>query len=115
MFKEVKPDLLIPNNLDENVQELGDQLKVNENYEQEIDGLHVIVSYHAPTSSFIGFIENTTNKIISNIRIEIYLSNAVELGPTRPGSLQPGEMKNISLLVHNQGFSEWSVVVEFEL
>lgn len=114
MFREIKPEMLLPINVEENIDELGNQLKIDNTYEQEIDGLYVIISYHAPTSSFIGIIENTTNKIISTIKIEIYLSNAVELGPTRAENLQPGETKNISLLAYNQEFKEWSAVVEFQ-
>jgi hypothetical protein len=113
MFREVKPNVLMSYEMGEPIQELANELKMNDTYEEEVDGLQVIMNYHAPTSSFIGVVENTTNQIISNVRVEIYLSNAVELGPTKPVNLQPGEMKNIALLAYNQEFKDWNVVVEF--
>ncbi len=112
MLREVKP--IMSYEMDKPIQELANELKMNDTYEKEIDGLQVIMNYHAPTSSFIGVVENTTNQTISEVRVEIYLSNAVELGPTKPLDLQPGEMKNIALLAYNQKFKEWSVIIEFK-
>ena len=114
MFREKKSDLTLQFDAYESVEEYGNQLKINETFEQEINGLHVIINYHAPTSSFIGVVENTTNTNILGVKVEIYLSNAVELGPTRAIDLAPGEMKNIALLAYWQDFKEWSVIAEFK-
>ena len=35
--------------------------------------------------------ENTTNSILNRVRVEIHLSNGVELGPTTPVDMAPGQ------------------------
>ncbi len=113
MFKEVKEGFRIPRNIAPKIQKLANKCTKNDTYEHETEGLLLIMNYHAPSSSFIGVVENTTNQKISKISVEIYLSSAVELGPTKPIDLQPGEMKNIALLAYNQEFKEWNVVIDF--
>jgi len=114
MFRENRSNVFLTFDNHDTVEEYRNQLKINETFEQEINGLHLIMNYHAPTSSFIGVVENTTSTDISGAKVEIYLSNAVELGPTRAVDLTPGEMKNIALLAYGQEFKEWNVIVEFQ-
>lgn len=98
---------------EENVCESANQLKIDEVFEQEIDGLFLIVGYHAPSNSFVWLAENKSNRVISRIGVEIYLSNAVELGPTKPFDLQPGESRDFSMPAYNKYFKEWNMVVGF--
>ena len=51
-------------------------------------------------------VENITNTDILGVKVEIYLSNAVELRPARAIDLAFGEMKNIALLACGQDFKE---------
>ena len=48
------------------------------------------------TGTFKGTVENTTEKVLERVRVEIHLSNGKELGPTKPGDLKPGEKREIT-------------------
>ena len=53
-------------------------------------GARLILNYDSASNSFIGAVENTTNNVLSNVRIEVHISNGVELGPTTPVDMAPG-------------------------
>jgi hypothetical protein len=53
-------------------------------------------------------VENTTDIILKQVRVEVHLSNGVELGPTTPTDLNPGESIEISLTATNKDFDGWT-------
>ena len=55
------------------------------------------MNYDPAANAFTGTVENTTNSTLTNVRIEIHLSNGAELGPTTPVDMAPGEVININL------------------
>ena len=65
------------------------QLTLGETYDNIRNGAHLIVSYDAATNSFKGTVKNTTNGTLTQVRVEVHLSNGVELGPTTPLTLPP--------------------------
>ena len=54
-------------------------------------GARLVLSYDAPGNSFRGTVENTTNNVLTRVRIEVHLSNGTELGPTPPIDLAPNQ------------------------
>ena len=88
------------------------QLLLNEIYDDTRSGAHLILEYDKASESFKGTVENTTNKTLRNVRVEIHLSNGVELGPTTPTNLAPGEKINIVLDAKNQKFNTWNAHAE---
>ena len=52
--------------------------------------------------------ENTTSNTLPQVRVEVHLSNGIELGPTTPGDLTPGEKRGITLAATSQPFTTWS-------
>ena len=57
---------------------------------------------------FEGTVKNTTSTILSEVRVEVHLSNGVELGPTSPVDLAPGEQIPIVLIAEGPTFDRWT-------
>ena len=52
--------------------------------------------------------ENTTDNNLKEVRVEAHLSNGIELGPTTPTDLNPGERIDISLKATSKDFNGWT-------
>ena len=85
----------------------GATLALDETFDAVRGGARLILSYDAPSNSFKGAVENTTNNVLTQVRIEVHLSNGTELGPTTPMDLAPGEMVAISLPSTQASFTGW--------
>jgi len=70
-------------------------------------GVRLILSYDKTSSSFVGTVENVSSEKVRAVRVEVHLSNAVELGPTSPRDLAPGQRSNINLSAAGQSFTWW--------
>ena len=54
-------------------------------------GARLILNYNAAQQAFTwARSQNTTSNVLGQVRIEVHLSNGVELGPTTPVDLQAG-------------------------
>ncbi len=84
------------------------QLALTDTYDSVRNGAHLIMSYDTSTNSFRGTVENTTGAILSQVRVEIHLSNGIELGPTPPVDLLPGETRPIVLQAMGPPFDMWT-------
>ena len=76
----------------------GALLALDETFDTTRSGARLILSYHAPSNSFRGAVENTTDRVLRRVRVEVHLSNGAELGPTVPADLRPGEVRAINLV-----------------
>ena len=81
-------------------------------YDETRGGARLVMGYDAPSNSFNGIVENTTGGTLSNVRIEVHLSNGVELGPTTPVDMRPGEMYAIRMPATQESFTGWIVHAE---
>ena len=75
-------------------------------------GVRLILSFDDESSSFIGTVENVTEKTVSRVRIEVHLSNGTELGPTNPIDLAPGKKVDVGLSAEGQSFEWWKAHAE---
>ena len=89
-------------------EESGAEFALDEKYDSVRNGARLILDYDAQSNSFIGSVENTTDKILKNVRIEVHLSNGKELGPTTPADLEPGEKRDVKLTATSKDFDGWS-------
>ena len=89
-------------------EEGGNALALDETFDMVRAGARLIMSYDAASNSFIGTVENTTNATLTRVRIEVHLSNGVELGPTTPTDLAPGATMNVALPATDQPFDGWT-------
>ena len=94
--------------LSESEEESATQLSLSETYDQVRYGARLTLTYDAQSNSFKGFVENTTTETLKQVRVEVHLSNGVELGPTTPGNLAPGEQRDIELVATSTGFTAWT-------
>ncbi len=89
-------------------EESGTQFAPSETYDAVRAGARLILSYDSTANEFTGTVANTTEARLSRVRVEVHLSNGVELGPTTPIDLAPGQVLNITLLASSQPFTSWS-------
>ena len=75
-------------------------------------GVELVVNYDSTGQVFTGTVRNTTTATVTQVRVEIHLSNGVELGPTARTNLAAGESKSIELDARGQSFTWFSVHVE---
>ncbi len=84
------------------------EFALDEQYDKVRAGARLILTYDAQTNSFKGTVENTTNETLKQVRVEVHLSNGIELGPTTPGDLAPGETRDIVLIATSTDFNGWT-------
>ena len=90
-------------------EESGATLTLTDTFDAIRNGVRLVMSYDAASQSFIGVVENTTAQTIQAVRVEVHLSNGVELGPTTPGDLNPYETRQVELSAASAtGFDGWS-------
>lgn len=87
-------------------------LAPNETFHMTRAGARLIMSYDmsydAAANAFTGTVENTNNNMLTNVRIEIHLSNGAELGPTTPVDMAPGEIIDFNLPSTPEAFTGWT-------
>lgn len=92
--------------------ESGTQYAISDTATEVRAGVRLIISYNSTQEAFSGTVENTTNATVTQVRVEIHLSNGVELGPTPRVDLAAGETKPVELDARGQTFTHYSVHVE---
>ncbi len=99
-----KPDL----SNEDTREESNALLALNEQYDNVRNGARLILAYNAQNNAFKGTVENTTTETLKQVRVEIHLSNGVELGPTPARNLGPGEKRDIVLVATGTDFTGWT-------
>ncbi len=89
-------------------EESGTQYTKDESYDESRKGARLVLRYDADQDAFVGNVTNTSDTVLDQVRVEVHLSNGVELGPTTPGDLQPGESAEITLPADGEEFDNWS-------
>ena len=92
--------------------ESGTQYSLTDVARESRSGVDLEMRYDAPTQTFTGTLTNTTNAAIDQVRVEIHLSNGVELGPTPRVTLAAGQVHPVTLDASGQSFTGWSVHIE---
>ena len=70
-------------------------------------GARLILNYAPAQQAFTGTVQNTTSNVLGQVRIEVHLSNGVELGPTTPVDLPAGQAIPIELPSTTGSFTGW--------
>ena len=92
--------------------ESGTQYGLTDTARESRSGVDLVMQYNAGQQRFTGTVTNTTSAAVSNVRVEIHLSNGVELGPTAGVTLSAGQTHSVELDAGGQSFTAWSVHVE---
>lgn len=85
----------------------ADALTLDESYDATRNGARLFMRWDAASNSFVGAVENVGDTLLTRVRVEVHLSNGVELGPTHPTDLAPGEALDIALPAGTQPFATW--------
>ena len=85
----------------------GANLAPNETFDAVRGGARLILNYDAAGNAFTGTVENTTGNTLTNVRIEVHLSNGTELGPTSPVDMAPGQVIDVNLPSTAVSFTSW--------
>ena len=85
----------------------GAQLAPDETFDATRGGARLVLNYDANSNAFTGAVENTTSQVLTNVRIEVHLSNGTELGPTTPVDLAPGQVMTVTLPATQEAFTGW--------
>ena len=93
-------------------EETGPRISKDGTHDEVRKGVRLILSFDNESSSFIGTVENVTEKTISRVRVEVHLSNGKELGPTEPINLAPGKKVDVKLSAEGQPFKWWKAHAE---
>ena len=93
-------------------EEPGQQLGNDETFDAVRNGVRLVLAYDKASSSFLGTVENVTEASIAAVRVEVHLSNGVELGPTRRINLISGQKEQVSLSAKGQSFNWWKAHAE---
>ena len=89
-------------------EESGNTLTLDQTHDTVRKGARLILNYDAATNTLVGTVDNTTNATLTRVRIEVHLSNGVELGPTTPVDLAPGQIVDVILPATGQSFDGWT-------
>ena len=82
-------------------------LAPNETFDMVRSGARLVMNYDPASNSFKGTVENTTNQVLTRMRIEVHLSNGTELGPTTPIDMAPGQTVPVTLQSTQAPFTGW--------
>ena len=88
------------------------RLALTDTFDTVRKGVRLILAYDKTSSSFVGTVENVSSEEVHAVRVEVHLSNAVELGPTSPEDLVPGDSLNVNLSAAGQSFTWWKAHAE---
>lgn len=82
-------------------------LGVGATFDQVRGGARLILRYDPPSNSFMGTVENTTDSVLTRVRVEVHLSNGTELGPTAPVDMAPGTVLPVNMVATPEPFTGW--------
>ena len=89
-------------------EESGARLTPDQTYDEVRRGTRLILRYDAAANAFLGEVRNVTDRVLRRVRVEVHLSNGVELGPTEPVDLAPGAARAVRLAATGQAFTGWT-------
>ena len=92
----------------EDGEESGTQFALGETFDDVRAGARLILAYDSTSNAFTGTVENTTGDTLVRVRVEVHLSNGIELGPTTPVDLAPGQVVDVDLPASSEPFESWS-------
>ena len=88
-------------------EESGTQYGLGDKYDEVRAGARLMLSYDSDSNTFTGTVENTTESKLSRVRVEVHLSNGIELGPTTPVDLAAGDSAEVMLRGSSEPFTAW--------
>ena len=85
----------------------GASMALSETFDAVRSGARLFLYYDAGANAFVGTVENTTGNLLSQVRVEVHLSDGAELGPTNPVDMAPGQVTLVKLPATPETFTRW--------
>ena len=92
--------------------ESGTRYGVSETARETRNQVELTLRFDASAKAFVGTVTNTGPDPVSQVRVEVHLSDGPELGPTPRITLAPGETSPVRLEAVGQRFEIWTTHVE---
>ncbi len=93
-------------------EETAVQLNPTQSFWMTRKGARLDLRYDTATQSFRGSATNIAGATIPRVRVEVHLSNGVELGPTTTTDLAPSQAVDVTLPATGQTFAQWGAHAE---
>ena len=93
-------------------EEPGTRFAIDETCDVVRKGVRLILAYDSTSAAFTGTVENITDQTVPTVRVEVHLSNGMELGPTPRNDLKPGTKLAVKLSSEDQTFEWWKAHAE---
>ncbi|MCE2470831.1 MAG: hypothetical protein J4G18_02835, partial [Anaerolineae bacterium] len=77
-------------------------------YDVTRNGARLVMRYDEANNRFVGKVANMSKATLTRVRVEIHLSNGVELGPTTPTDVPAGHLLSVTLPATDQPFDSWT-------
>jgi len=83
-------------------------LALNQIYDVTRNGARLVMRYDEANNRFVGKVANMSKATLTRVRVEIHLSNGVQLGPTTPTDVPAGHLLSVTLPATDQPFDSWT-------
>ncbi len=89
-------------------EESGTELALDETYNATRNGAQLYLAYNKQSNSFEGWVKNNTRETLTQVRVDVHLSNGKEIGPTTPEDIAPGKQIDVKLAATSTDFTGWT-------
>ena len=93
-------------------EESGIQYGLSDTAKVVRNGVELAIGFDSARRVFAGTLRNAAGVTVRQVRVEVHLSNGVELGPTPNVDLKPGQSAPVELRAGSQEFNQFSTHVE---
>jgi hypothetical protein len=89
-------------------EESGEYIGKADTWDQTRRGARLVLSFDAAANAFVGRVENTTERTLCAVRVEVHVAGGVELGPTERTDVPAGGTTTVRLPSEGQSFESWT-------
>ena len=89
-------------------EESGEYIGREDSWDATRNGARLALSFDSESNAFVGTVENTTERTLCAVRVEVHLSTGTELGPTERTDLPAGETTSVKLPTSGEVFETWT-------
>lgn len=89
-------------------EESGEMIGREDTWDVTRRGARLILSFDPAANAFVGTVENTTERRLCAVRVEVHLSTGTELGPTERTNLPSGETTAVTLPTAGESIDKWT-------
>ena len=93
---------------DQEGEESGVYIGAAETWDVVRGGARLVMSFDPASYAFVGTVENTTERTLCAIRVEVHLSTGTELGPTARTDLPAGQTTSVRLPTEGEAFESFT-------